>query len=163
MYNKMTVGLPPRPKQNEQKVQHYAHGTTQPAALGYPNLYDMYKYFFKYDSKTKLINPANVWHGDVVLLVAPFGTGLSESFHAPTISVRKEVIGPRLEFNFKYSVSLVDSTKIHLGIDKYFSIDKDVAPITGIVEVWGWVNTVTGEGDVDNKKATGFERMGVDH
>ncbi|GAB3635618.1 hypothetical protein GCM10027422_12080 [Hymenobacter arcticus] len=159
IYNTFTINKPRRPSQPGHKVQHKAHGSTPSVGPGYPDLY--LEIFFKSDSITKLINPANVWHGDVIILAAPFGTGLSEAFHAPTISLHKAVEGPLLKFDFRYSVSLVGTTKIHVGIGDYFSLDKDVAPVRSFVKVWGWINTVTGEGDFNSKKEGSFIRLGV--
>jgi hypothetical protein len=90
-YNDLTEDQQRSLTQVEHKVQRYFSGTTPSVGLGYPDLY--LELFIKTDSKTKLINPANVWSGDVKILVAPFGTGLSEAFHAPTIGVHKEVHG----------------------------------------------------------------------
>lgn len=125
--------------------------------LGYPDLY--LELFIKTDSKTKLINPANVWSGDVKILVAPFGTGLSEAFHAPTIGVHKEVHGPVLTFGFHYTVSLLGTAKVHLGFKDFFSIDKDVTPSTGLVFVGGSLNTVTGDAQFTSRKAGTRERL----
>lgn len=159
-YNVFTIEQrPSHGQQPSHKVQHIAKGTTPGPGFGYPDLF--LEVAFKSDSKTKLINPNNVWY-DVKILVAPFNQGLSEAFHAPTISLSKHVTVSKLEFSFTYSVQVVGTTKIHLGIKDFISIDKETPPQTRFVEVWGWINTVTGAADFGCRRKGNFERLHVD-
>lgn len=143
IYNVLTEDHHQPHPQTGHKVQRYFSGTTPSAGYGYPDLH--LEIAIKTDSKTKLINPANAWTGDVKIMIAPFGTGLSEAFHAPTIGLHKEIRGPLLSFNFYYTVSLIGTTKVHLGFKDIISIDKDITPSKGLVFVNGTLNTVTGE------------------
>lgn len=157
IYNKLSENQQSPNSQIGHKVQRYFSGTTPSVGPGYPDLY--LEIFLKTDSKTKLINPNGVWHGDVKILAAPFGVGLSEAFHAPTIGLHKEVQGPVLKFSFHYTVSLLGTTKVHIGFKDFISIDKDVNPSTGVVYVGGSINTVTGDAHFISRKAGNNERL----
>jgi hypothetical protein len=156
IYNTLTVEDSSYPsqsgptKQGSHKVQHVARGTAVSPGFGYPDLY--IEIAFKSDSKTKLINPANVWTKDCIIMVAPYRQGLSEAFNAPTIGVFKEVRGSRLEYSLRYSVSIAGNADVHLGFKDFVSVDKKVPPRTGIVIVKGWLDTVTGMGECKCRK-----------
>lgn len=137
-------------KQGSHKVQHVARGTAISPGFGYPDLY--VEIAFKSDSKTKLINPANVWTKDVIIMVAPYRQGLSEEFNAPTIGLHKHVVGSRLEYSLRYSVSISGNADVHLGFKDFISVEKKVPPRTGIVIVEGWLDTVTGMGECKCRK-----------
>ena len=150
IYNTLTVEkvfehqVPSGPhKKGGHKVQHRARGTAVSPGFGYPDLY--IEIAFKSDSETKLINPANVWTKDVIIMVSPYRGTLSESFDAPTIGVDKTVTGPRLEYSIRCSVKLA-SAEASVGIKDYVNVKKTFSAGTGIVIVKGWLNTVTGEG-----------------
>lgn len=141
IYNTLTVEDSTYPsqsgtaKQGSHKVQHVAHGTAISPGFGYPDLY--IEIAFKSDSKTKLINPGNVWTKDVIIMIAPYRQGMSEAFNAPTIGVHKEVVGSRLNYRIRYSVSVAGSADMHLGFKDFVSIDKKVSSRTGVVIVTG--------------------------
>lgn len=137
-------------KQDSHKVQHYAHGTAVSPGFGYPDLY--VEIAFKSDSKTKLINPANVWTKDCIIMIAPYRQALSEEFHAPTVGVKKEVVGSRLTYRIRYSVNIAGNTDFHVGVKDFVSFDKKIPPRTGIVIVRGWLDTVTGIGECKCRK-----------
>lgn len=137
-------------QQGSHKVQHVANGTAKSPGFGYPDLY--IEIAFKSDSKTKCINPANAYTRDVILLVAPYGTGLSKAFHTPTQSFYKEIHGSRLTYRFLYTVRVAGSAKVHLGYKDLVSIEKDIHSMTGVVIVNGWLDTVSGEGHADAHK-----------
>jgi hypothetical protein len=122
-----------------------AHGTAVSPGFGYPDLY--IEIAFKSDSKTKLINPANVWTKDVIIMVSPYRQGMSEAFNAPTIGVHKEVRGSRLEYRVRYSVSVAGSADVHVGFKDFVSVDKKVSSRTGGAIVKRWLDTVTGVGE----------------
>lgn len=162
IYNVLSLDQHVRhPAQPGHKVQHSASGSTPSVGLGYPDLFIQIK--FKSDSKTKLINPANVWSKDVIILIAPFNQGLSDEFHAATIRLDKRVEGPILHFSFVCSVRILGEINVHVGIEKYFGVDTKVPPHTGFVKVIGWLNSVTGEGDFNSYKEHNFERLRVDN
>lgn len=102
---------------------------------------------FKSDSKTKLINPANVWTKDCIIMIAPYRQALSEEFHAPTVGVIKEVVGSRLTYRIRYSVNIAGNADFHVGFKDIVSMDKKIPARTGIVIVRGWLDTVTGMGE----------------
>ncbi len=151
IYNTLTVEDSSYPsqlgptKQGSHKVQHVAHGTAVSPGFGYPDLY--IEIAFKSDSKTKLINPANVWTKDVIIMIAPYRQALSEAFHAPTVGVHKEVVGSRLKYRIRYSVNIAGNVDFHVGIKDFVSMDKKIPARTGIVIVEGWLDTVTGLGE----------------
>ncbi|RZJ58137.1 MAG: hypothetical protein EOO55_01655 [Hymenobacter sp.] len=137
-------------QKSSHKVQHVAHGTAISPGLGYPDLY--IEIAFKSDSKTKLINPANVWTKDVIIMIAPYREGMSEAFNAPTIGVHKEVLGSRLNYRIRYSVKVAGSADVHVGFKDFVSVDKKISSRTGVVIVTGWLDTVTGTGECVCKK-----------
>ena len=163
IYNTFAIDQHQKPKPMPgHKVQHHAWGTTPGPMPGFPDLY--VNIYYKSDSKTHLINPANVWGTkDVIIMVSPFNEGLSEDFHAPTIDLHKEVVGPLLNFSLKCSVSLLGSAKAHVGFKDFFSIDKEVKSKTVIVKVYGWLNTVTGEADFTCVRAGNFDKLHVEY
>ncbi len=152
----MPLKIPATPDQSGRqqssghKVQHVAHGTAVSPGFGYPDLY--IEIAFKSDSKTKLINPANVWTRDVIIMIAPCRQALSEAFNAPTIGVFKDVVGSRLTYRIRYSVNIAGNTDFHVGIKDFVSFDKKIPARTGIVIVRGWLDTVTGEGECKCEK-----------
>jgi hypothetical protein len=137
-------------QQGSHKVQHVARGTAVSPGFGYPDLY--IEIAFKSDSKTKLINPANVWTKDVIIMVAPYRQALSEAFNAPTIGLHKRVIGSRLEYSLRYSVNIAGNVDFHVGFKDIVSMDKKIPARTGIVIVEGWLDTVTGMGECKCRK-----------
>ena len=150
LYNSIAVDNSNHPAQSGHhqssghKVQHVARGTAVSPGFGYPDLY--IEIAFKSDSKTKLINPANVWTKDCIIMVAPYRQALSEEFNAPTIGVHKHVVGSRLEYSLRYSVNIAGNADFHVGFKDFVSMDKKIPARTGIVIVTGWLDTVTGEG-----------------
>ena len=151
IYNTLSVEDSNNPAQSGRhqpsghKVQHVAHGTAVSPGFGYPDLY--IEIAFKSDSQTKLINPANVWTKDVIIMIAPYRQALSEEFHAPTIGVHKEVVGSRLKYRIRYSVNIAGNADFKVGIKDYVSLEKKIPARTGIVIVEGWLDTVTGLGE----------------
>lgn len=137
-------------QQGSHKVQHVAHDTAVSPGFGYPDLY--IEIAFKSGSKTRRINPANAYTRDVIILVSPYSTGMSEAFHTPKMSFYKDIEGSRLNYRFQYSVKVAGSAKVHLGFKDFVSIDKDVHSMTGIVVVEGWLDTVIGQGECKQYK-----------
>lgn len=149
----------PKPQAGH-KVQKRAYGTTSVNKIGYPDLY--IEIMYKIDSVTKLINPANLWTRDCIILVSPFNEGLSENFHAPTQGFIKEATGPLLTFSFPCTVDLLGNSKIHLGFKDIISLDREIKPKKGIIMVEGWVNTVKGTADFHALALPSDYRMRVD-
>ena len=106
---------------------------------GYPNLYVQVTYFV--DPKTNLVSPAHR-DRDIIILVAPYGVGLSEAFNAPRGGVDKTVDGREITFSFYYTVE-IGNVKVSAGFKDFFSIEKEVKPMRGLVVIKGTLNTVT--------------------
>lgn len=85
-------------------------------------------------------------------MVAPYRQALSEAFNAPTIGLHKHVIGSRLEYSLRYSVSIAGNVDFHVGFKDIVSMDKKIPARTGIVIVEGWLDTVTGIGECKCRK-----------
>lgn len=149
----------PKPQAGH-KEQHTARGATSVAGFAYPDLY--VEVHYKIDSITKLINPANLWTKDCIILASQFKDGLSDNFHAPTIGLDKQVRGPLLTFKFRCTMDLLGSSKLHLGFKDIISLDREIKPRKGIVIVEGWVNTVKGTADFKAYPLPSEYRMRVD-
>ena len=96
------------------------------------------------DSKTGLVNPAKK-DQDVKVYAAPYGGTLTDAFNAPSHGVQKKLDGAILTFSFVYSVE-IGSVKVEGGIEGFFKIEKEIKPYRAMIQIYGNLNTVTGDG-----------------
>ncbi len=130
------------------KDRRVARGRIGPIAPGYPNIYVEVDYIV--DSKTGRVNPAKK-DTDVKVYAAPYGVGLSEAFNAPKHGVSKGVQGAIVTFSFMYRVE-IGNAKIDVDIKGILKIEKEIKPYSAMVEIYGDLNTVTGDGSFNARR-----------